>query len=310
VAFGAANLFFDILIAQLNEAAALKDKANADTLLTISRGRFEVGRIAETELLQIELSAMNADAALAQARLDLQSNTERLRNFLGLTTPVFFSCVPPYDIPVFPVDAERALELARQNRAEIVDFDLRVAQARRELAVAKGNRGLNATLSGSFGLSQTAPNLEGAYMDPLDQERIRLGLNIPIADWGKARARVEQALTNQALTEMTVAQEKINFEQEVLLQVQQFDLVRQQVFLAQRAYEVAQKRQEMTRNRYYIGKIGITELNIAISEQDSARRAYIFALRAFWVAYYDLRRTTLFDFETGESLFRELDGLE
>lgn len=49
----------------------------------ISQGRFEVGCIAETELLQIELLASNALATLAQSTLDLQSATERLQNFLG-----------------------------------------------------------------------------------------------------------------------------------------------------------------------------------------------------------------------------------
>ncbi|MBK9984996.1 MAG: TolC family protein [Saprospiraceae bacterium] len=40
IANKAANLFFDLLISQLDAAAAIQDKANADTLLTLSRGRF------------------------------------------------------------------------------------------------------------------------------------------------------------------------------------------------------------------------------------------------------------------------------
>ncbi len=59
VAYQAANLFFDVLFAQLNLSAAKRDKINADTLYAISKGRFEVGRIAETELLQIELNVLS-----------------------------------------------------------------------------------------------------------------------------------------------------------------------------------------------------------------------------------------------------------
>ena len=70
VAFEAANLFFDVLIAQLNLEAAEQDKTNADTLFAISKGRFEVGKIAETELLQIELQSLNADANVAASRLE------------------------------------------------------------------------------------------------------------------------------------------------------------------------------------------------------------------------------------------------
>ncbi|MCB0577947.1 MAG: hypothetical protein KDD10_01385 [Phaeodactylibacter sp.] len=58
----------------------------------------------------------------------------------------------------------------------------------------------------------------------------------------------------------------------------------------------------MTRKRYRIGKILVTDPNIAISEEANARRAYISALRTFWLAYYDLRRLALYDFEQGQPL--------
>jgi hypothetical protein len=38
-------------------------------------------------------------------------------------------------------------------------------------------------------------------------------------------------------------------------------------------------------------------LNIALAEKDQAKRAYILALRAGWIAYYRLRALTLYDFE-------------
>ena len=84
VAFDAARLFFEVFTQQLNVEAAERQKANADTLFNIAQGRYSVGRIAETDLLQIELRARNADATLAQANLSFQTTTEQLRNFLGL----------------------------------------------------------------------------------------------------------------------------------------------------------------------------------------------------------------------------------
>ncbi len=308
VAYEAADLFFDVFIAQLNLDAARKDKANADTLFAISKGRFAVGRIAETELLQIELSAMNGDANVAQALLDLQSSTEGLRNYLGITTASYFKLSPPTDIPPFSVDAERALSSALQNRSEIVGFERRLLEAQQEIARAKANRGFTIDITGQFGLSQTGDKLSNAYQNPLDNERVRVGFTVPLADWGKAKSRMEVAKSNQDLERMNVEQERVNFERDILLKVQQFDLVRNQVSLAQRAYEVSIKRQEITRDRYYVGKIGITDLNIAVTEQEAARRSYMNALRTFWLAYYDLRRITLYDFERGVSLVKRPEG--
>jgi outer membrane protein len=306
VAYNVAELFFDVLIAQLNLQAAVRDKMNADTLLGISQGRFDVGRIAETELLQIELNAMNADADLAAQTLNLQTSTERLRDYLGIRRAVYFKLVPPSDIPNFYIDAEKALEYASKNRSETVQFSRRLAEADRSVAQAKANRSPDININGSFGLSQTSNTFGGAFDELLDQERLRVGMNIPIADWGKAKARMEIAQSNSELTRMSVEQDRINFQRDIVVKVQQFELVRNQVRLALRAYEVAQKRLTITRQRYRIGKLLVTDLNIAITEEANARRAYISALRSFWLAHYDIRRLTLYDFLNNVSLKRNV----
>lgn len=305
VAFQSTALFFEVLIAQLNVKALTKNKADADTLLAISQGRFSVGRIAETELLQIELSAMNADANLAAAKLNLQTNTERLRNFLGIEQQVNFALFPPEEIPTFLIDEALALKYAQKYRSESIAFRRRLKEAERDVAEAKANQGLRMDISGQFGLSQVASQLADSYIDPLDQQRVTIGLNIPIADWGKAKARMEVARSNQQLEQMNVQQERISFEREISIKVQQFDLLRTQVELAKRAFDVSEKRLDITRKRYLIGKIANIELNLAIQEQDAARRSYYAALRAFWTAYYELRRLTLYDFAADRPLVKE-----
>ena len=303
VAFRTVELFFNVFTEQLNVEAARLNKANADTLFNISQGRFEVGRIAETELLQIELTAMNANANLAQAILNLQSSTERLRNFLGLTNPVIFTLAPPDELPEFAIDAEKALLYGREHRSEITGFERRLLESESEVARARADSGPTISVRGQVGLTQTSKELAGVYATPFEAyQRAAINLSIPVADWGAAKSQLKVAESNQELAAMSVEQERINLEQEILLNVRQFDLIRNQVDLAERAYEVALKREEITRKRYFIGKIGILDLNIALSEQETARRNYIQALRNFWLAYYDLRRMTLFDFERGAAL--------
>ncbi len=309
-AYQAANLFFDILIAQLNLEAAYRDKANADTLYGISKGRFEVGRIAETELLQIELNAMNANADVSQSMLTMQTSAEQLRDFLGIQQAVHFQLEAPSQLPAFALDPQQALQYARMHRPEIIAFERRLLEAQSQVAEARRTTGPQADLFVSFGLSQTGEQLSEAYTSPLDQEVVNIGLSVPIADWGKTRARREIAQSNAELTNLQVSQERVNFDREVLVKVQQFDLVREQVRIALRAYEIAQKRLGITRQRYLVGNILITDLNLAIQEEASSRRGYIAALRTFWLAYYDLRRLTLFDFERGVPLVRTAPSIK
>jgi outer membrane protein TolC len=79
-----------------------------------------------------------------------------------------------------------------------------------------------------------------------------------------------------------------------------------QLALAAKADTVGEKRFEIAKNRYIIGKIGISDLFIAQSEKDAARAASIQALRGYWLAYYRLRRLTLYDFAVGRQLTPDL----
>lgn len=302
IARDAVRLFFDVYIAGISLAAAEKDKLNADTLYTIAQGRYSVGKIAETELLQIEIAQLNADAALATATLDLQTSTENLRNFLGIRESVTFTLAPPTDIPDVYIDPQQALTLARQNRSKVIEMERRLKEAERNVASARRNNGFDVALVGSFGLSQTDATLAGAYRGLLDQEQVSLSVRVPIMDWGRAKSRQQIATSNQQLIQMNVEQERISFERDVLLKVKQFEIVKAQTRLALKNYEVAQKTYDLTRKRYLIGKIGVIDLNLALADQDRSRRAYMSALRNFWLAYYDLRRLTLYDFIGGHTL--------
>jgi len=95
----------------------------------------------------------------------------------------------------------------------------------------------------------------------------------------------------------------VNFEQEITTQVRQFEMLRLQIEITNKSDQVAQERYNVAQNRYLIGKIDITNLNIALTEKDAAKRSYLDALKSFWTAYYDLRRLTLFDFANQRLLY-------
>jgi outer membrane protein TolC len=171
-----------------------------------------------------------------------------------------------------------------------------------EVERAKGESGITARLNGSFGLTQTGPELQQVYSDLIDQEVVTFGISVPIADWGKSKARREVALSNLELEQRQVDQEKENFKRTVVLRAQQFDLVQRNAEIAERYLEAARKRYEISYQRYLIGKISVTDLNLALSDQESARRGYLQAVREYWMALYEIRGLTLYDFVGDKSL--------
>ena len=114
---------------------------------------------------------------------------------------------------------------------------------------------------------------------------------------------MQTAYANKRLNDYTIAQDEITFEQDILTQARQFEMLQLQIEITKKSDEVALQRYKVAQNRYLIGKIDITNLNIALTEKDSAKRGYLAALKSFWLAYYDLRRLTLYDFAEQKYLY-------
>ena len=173
----------------------------------------------------------------------------------------------------------------------------RAFEAEMNVAEVKSNNRFNFNLLATFGLSQTAGTVEEAYKEPQNQEFVSLGVNVPILQWGAGKGRIKQAEANAELIKSTIEQERIDFEQDIYERVARYNLNRKQLLISKRAREVADKRFEVTKQRYLLGKILITDLQIAQSEKDNALLSFISAYRIFWQSYYELRRVTHYDFQ-------------
>jgi outer membrane protein TolC len=208
------------------------------------------------------------------------------------------------------INPDNALQLAMQHRSDVIGFSRRLLTADSEVDRARGETGITASLTGRFGLTQTGDQIDAVYMNLLDEEVVTLGFTVPIADWGKSKARRAVALSNRELVQRQVDQERENFKRTILLRAQQFGLVRRNSEIAAQSIEAARLRYEITYQRYLIGKISVTDLNLALGDQESARRAYLQSIRDFWMALFEIRGLTLYDFIQDRSLMFEAPDVE
>lgn len=297
IAAETSRLYFDALDASMQVRIARQNVENNDTIYRISQGRYELGKIAENDLLQVELNLLNAKNALTQAQVQYQVAVRALVRYLSLDQGTKLDLEVPQEVPHFQVPLEKALEEAQKNRAAVLEYRRRRLEADQSVAQARANTDYSVQVNANFGVSRQAQELGLAYSgNLLPQQNISLGLNIPILDWGRARARMRKAKANRDLERVDISQDELNFEQEIFLQVMEFNTQNQQLRTASKADTVARRRYEVAKARYLTGKITITDLNIAQNEKDRARQDYLRSLRSFWLAYYTLRRLTLYDF--------------
>lgn len=309
VSLKAVSYFFDLALAQQNLQVARINYSNADTLYQIATGRYNIGTIAENELMQMELSVLNAGSSLNSALVDLEIGKFRLRSFLGFNEKIDLILIITKEIPELTVDVDQALEIARTNNPDIIAFERQLIEAQRDVAKAKSDKGLQADLYASIGYTQQSEEFSDVYINSQDQQRLTLGLNIPILDWGLGRGRYKMAQSSQEVIRTTVEQSRNDFVQSVYLNVMQFNLQDDQLLIAAKSDTIAQKRYDMTKQRFLIGKVDVLDLNVSLSEKDVAKTNYISALRKYWSNFYNLRKITLYDFIKDQSLDTDYDEL-
>ncbi|MEX0647187.1 MAG: TolC family protein [Balneolaceae bacterium] len=297
--------FFDIYLARINVENAEFNVARNDSIYTISQGRYQVGNIAENDLLQTELALRNAESSLTRSRIEYQRALNNFKILLGYTTDVTLNLEAPNDLPDIQVDVELAKQLAYENNSEALSYRFNEILADRDFAEAKNEAGFSATLQANYGLNQTSVDFKDLYSNPENRQFFTIGFNIPIFNWGKARAEVNAARNQQRQVANSIEYQRNQFLQEVEYQVSQFLQLKDQVLLAAQSDTIAQRRYDVAQNRYLIGKIDITNLFIAQNEKDEARQAYIQTLGDYWMGWYSLRQLTLYNFREGEMITYE-----
>jgi outer membrane protein TolC len=301
--------FFNLALAQINKQIAVMNLANADTLYRIAAGRYQLGTISEDELLQLQLSYLNAETASKEADMNLRDREIRLRSFLGYTDNVRIELLIPSEIPSLQVEANEVLDIAMKNNPDILTQQLSLLTAQSSVAQAKANKGLNASVNASVGLSQRDEDFMTALSNPSQSSQFSLGFVLPILDWGRGRGNLRMAQSSMELTNIQVQQAIVDFQQNLTLDVEQFNLQKNQVAIAAKSDTVATRMYEVTKQRFLIGKIAILELNNADTKKDQNRRAYIQSLQNYWSYFYNLRSLTLFDFISRKPLETDYERL-
>jgi len=302
IALNATYRYFQYLRVQTNFNLAKSNLENSRNNLKISETKKDLGQISDNDFSRIQLSVLNAQKALNQAQMDLKNADFELKSYIGLDQSRQIELVIPLDINLFEIDPEVALEKAKENRKETIYYERRLINADRELAEAKSSTGLSATLEGSYGLSNSAEEFLGIYDQPEKDRTLEISVSIPILDWGRSASTVKLAESQRELTIYDVNKDIEEFDRGVIVQVEQFGLLKDQLKTADEADKVAENGYQIALKRFQNGELSITDLNIALQERESAKRDYIRSIQSYWVAYYRLRELTLYDFERNQNI--------
>lgn len=318
IALEANQYFFNLLLAQVNLQISETNLGNTENILRIAHEKFELGKNSRNEILQLQLENLKARKAVAAAKQDMEIASLNLKSYIGVQGSEKIELIAPsapkggrnaqntVQGTLFEgegvVSSEKAIKEAFENRSNAIAFSRRLLEAERTVAKAKGDNGINAALNANLGFSNRGQKIADVVQKPQNYQFLQIELAVPVMDWGRSQARTKTAEANRQLTQYTIEQDKQNFEQAIYTQVTLFEMLKNQMDLTMQADSIASEKYIIAQERYVLGNLSITDLSIAFTEKDQAKRDFIETLRQYWAAFYRLRWLTLYDFEKGEKI--------
>lgn len=309
IAVTVTQLYFSVLSAQSEYQQAVATAEERRRLYSQTQRRHQLGTVTKSDLLQLELSAINAQMGMKQHRLSLEDARFQLFSYLQAVQWDEVELLAPDKVPDMMLNEEEVMQRAVTASTHPMAQKLKLLSSQSELAQAKSQRGIQVSLRSELGLRNTADRIGDAYSHLQDNEIVGLSLTLPIFDWGVSKGRVRVAKASLDVVKTEIEQEEIAYRQEIQRLVMQFNLQSEQCHDAARAEEIADERYALTVQRFEAGSINVTELNTAQQEKESARSQYINQLRTFWSNYYNIQRHTLWDYINNHEITTDFDKL-
>lgn len=303
------QLFFGVLSAQSAYQQSLRNLQDRQHLFDIAKKRHELGTVSKSEILQLELSLLNAQMEVRNNSILLNDENFRLFSYLRIYDYGETELVPPYSVPDVIISSDDVIARALQNSTHSLAQQVTLLEAQQVLAQAKANKGIQVQLNSELAMNQTSSSFKGAYRNMRDNEIVGLSVQLPIFDWGVSKGRVKMAQADLEVTKTQLDQAHEEYLQSLRTSVVQFNSQAEQCKNAQRAQDIAEERYNIMKMRFEAGGVAVTDLNTAQQEKENARASYLNQLKTYWNKYYSLRKSTLYDWIRNRDLGADFDEI-
>ncbi len=309
VTISAADCFWNLNAAKVSYENALQSFEESRRLYKAAQTRFQMGTITRDNLLQLELRMLNDSLAIQSQKVSLRSAQNTLCSYIGYQEDTELTLTISYAIPDILLNYDEVLEKALENSSFNLSQEVSKVEAERSVAQAKANRGISASVNARFGLSNDGDTFNKAFIGLKDQEVVGVSFSVPIADWGLGEGRVKMAKAQAETQKSRLEQSLADYRQNLFVQVMQFNNQRSQCEISKRAAQIAEESYELALRNFGSGAMSVTDLNQLQSNRDNARNTYENNIRSFWSQYFNLRKTTLYDFISGTDISAEFDRI-
>ena len=309
VTIQATELYFSLLIAQMNHDKAVSNYGNTRMMYSVATERLKLGSVTRDEYLQLELRMLNDSISINETSVRVREEQMALNSLLGYDEKCEITPVLESRLPDIWMDYDMVMGKALENSSFMLENEIKTLTAESDIAKAKADRGARVSFNAKFGLGNSDSMFRETYRNLLDQEVFGFTFSIPIFDWGLGEGRVRQAKAKADVVKAEVEQAENDYKRKVFTAVGQFNSQKSQCTVSKRASEIAEERYSLIMDKFRSGNASVMDLNTARQEYDEAMDKYMNDVSDFWSIYYEIRKITLYDFMRSEDIgvdFNEL----
>lgn len=295
--------FLALLLAHNEFQIAQSNRKNARELFRIAQERYELGKISRRDLLQLQLDQTTAEKNVLSAQQVWEQASAELQMILGVPNPKK-QLVPqlPEVLPNLKVEPAAASQQALNNNPLLLQTQRQLLEADREVARNQRQNGFRMDLFASVGFAGSSMQLDEVYTQAIDEEVVRLQVNIPILDWGQRKNQTRIAQAQRDFLARKLDQDQLQLQVLTEQLASRFKRLENEMSLAAEIKNLAEEQYQISKDSYVLGAISLSELTLSQSSKDFAMRQFMQSLQAYWSTYLALQVQTLYDFANQQTI--------
>ena len=276
---------------------ATRSLQSARDLRAANRVQIEAGRMAEVEIVHTEASIAERELGLTEARAALDDAGLALIAILDIDSRTRIRPTETLRLDPNRYDADRAVELALQNRPDYLRAVLAIEDANTALVVADNARQWEIDLTASARFGHSGRSLAEAYSRFDGDFRAGLRMRIPLGtDSAVQRRNWQRAGISAQRSRLQLQELRQAIDLEVLRAVRDVELQFRRIELARQSRRLAERKLEIERLKL---DSGLSSNFLVVASEDDLVRSQTSEIDAI-IAY--LNAVTALDLKLGTTL--------
>ncbi|MFM2291064.1 MAG: hypothetical protein RIS29_877 [Bacteroidota bacterium] len=306
------TVFYNLLSVQKEAELARLNLDKQKDAHDVAKSKYDAGLIKEVDALQMEVDLAEAQNNYELALVSQKSAINTFKELIGINLSDSISLSSEFKYDVVVVDAEKAVQLAEQNRLEIREQEIQIEQNKLSLKQQKASGMVQADITAYYekagvnaqgtntSLTSSVNNTYDNFRNRAANYGIGLTLTVPLLDWGENRALVKAAEARLKQNKLQKEEVQRSIEREVRNLVADLNTSLKRLQLLEKNVAVAEKSFDITRQRFADGDIDSQSLALERNRLNNAYTSHLRAYINYQLFLADLMRKTFYDFQKNE----------